>query len=78
MSIKFSIKTDEKRDLLIKKQRKKKKKSSAGNRKTFSRKLAIKKGRKDKGKTKVTLAELETRWTVGHNEVVVLWQWPDH
>jgi hypothetical protein len=44
----------------------------------LSRKLALKKGRGDKGKKKVTLAELETRWTVGHNEVVALWQWSDH
>ncbi len=62
---------------MIKKQRKKKKKSSVGNRKVLSRKLGIKKGRGDKGKKKVTLSELETRWTLEHNEVVALWQWPD-
>ena len=41
------------------------------------RKLALKKGKGDKEKKKVTLSELETRWTVGQNEVVALWQWPD-
>jgi hypothetical protein len=68
--IKFSIKTYTKRDSLIKKQRKKRKKSSVANRRALSRRLAIKKGRGDKGKKKFTLFELETRWTVGHNEVV--------
>ena len=43
----------------------------------MSRKLAVKKDRIDKKKKEVTLFELETRWTVGHNEVVALWQWPD-
>jgi len=54
------------------------KKSSIGNRPTLCQDWALKTGNRGKPKKKVTLSELETRWTVGHNEVVALWQWPDY
>jgi hypothetical protein len=53
------------------------KKSSNGNRSALSRKLDIKKGKENQKKKKVTLSELETKWTLEHNEVVAVWQWPD-
>ena len=55
---------------------KNRKKSSIGNRPPLSQNLTLKTGNHGKPEKKITLSELETRGIVGHNEVVIDWQWP--